>query len=172
MVVNTLFKIKRFIKKSNKQFLKRKNNMTVKVTLDSSIPLEAFIKILERYRDFTSCYRELKINSLTGKNSMFEVSEMNPPIVCGFETIEESKFNIFRVKDSCFTINSMELKINNNFRVIELSINIKILETDNGRLLEEIFDSCQFKLYTTKSKNDEITEVYGFFASSDMNSAA
>jgi hypothetical protein len=145
--------------------------MTVKVTIDEVLNLDCFKSLLQRYRDFTSCYREIKINSITGKKSQLEISEMNPPIICGFETQEHCNYNIFRVKDSCFTINSIKLIVNSKLEVVDVFLEINVLDTDNGKLLNDIIEQVQFKTYNLISIN-KITEVYGFYASSTLKLSA
>ena len=145
--------------------------MTVKVTLDEVIHMDCFKSLLEKYRDFKSCYREIKINSITGKKSQFEISQMNPPILCGFENQEDSNYNVFRLKDSCFTINSIDLIVNNKLEILDINLKIKILDTDNGRLLETIVDQVEFRVYKIQGLG-EIKEVYGFYACSNLKLSA
>jgi hypothetical protein len=145
--------------------------MTVKVTINEIIHLDCFKSLLQKYRDFTSCYREIKINCITGKKSQLEISEMNPPIVCGFETHEPSNYNVFRVKDSCFTVNSINLIVNSKLEVIDVFLQIRILDTDNGKLLNDILEQVQFRTYNLRA-NDKITEIYGFYAASTLKLSA
>lgn len=142
--------------------------MTVKVTIDEILHLDCFKSLLQKYRDFTSCYREIKINSIVGKKSHFEISELNPPIVCGFETPEKSNYNIFRLKDSCFAIKSIDMVVNDKLVVLEINLYIKVLDTDNGKLLREIIDQVDFRLFTMTNPK----EVYGFYASASIRPSA
>ena len=59
--------------------------MIVDVKLENFHNLECFKNILEKYRDYKSFYRELKINSLLGNKSQFDIDDINPPLICGFE---------------------------------------------------------------------------------------
>lgn len=145
--------------------------MTVKVTIDEIPHLDCFKSLLQKYRDFTSCYREIKINSITGKKSQLEISEMNPPIICGFESQEQSNYNIFRVKDSCFTINSIKLIVNSELEVLDVILEINVLETDNGKLLNDIIERVQFKAYNLRF-NNRISEIYGFYATGNLKLSA
>jgi hypothetical protein len=145
--------------------------MTVKVTLDEVIHLDCFKSLLEKYRDFTSCYREIKINSITGKKSQFEISQMNPPIICGFENQETSNYNIFRLKESCFTINSIDLIVNNKLEILDINLKIKIMDTDNGKILETIIDQVEFRVFRI-SRSDELKEVSGFYACNNIKLSA
>ena len=101
--------------------------MIVDVKLENFHNLECFRNILEKYRDYKSFYRELKINSLLGNKSQFDIDDINPPLVCGFEN-DTSSFRVFSLKDSAFFVNSMSFVVDKDINVIKISLDIKILE--------------------------------------------
>jgi hypothetical protein len=139
--------------------------MKVKVNLVESLPLDCFKGLLQKYRDFISCYRELKINSITGKKSQFEITELNPPIICGFEKEENYSFGVFPISRSCFTITSIDMVVNDSLDVVDIYLEINILNTERGKLLSEILEDVEFR--TCKSyKYEKVHEVYGFYATS------
>ncbi len=145
--------------------------MKVKVNLDEFLPLDCFRGLLDKYRDFKSCYRELKINSITGKKSKFEISELNPPIICGFEKEENYNYYVFPISRSCFTITSIDMVVNDSLDVIDIYLDINILDTERGKLLSEILEDVEFR--TCKSyKYGNVHEVYGFYATSSLMEAS
>jgi hypothetical protein len=145
--------------------------MTTKVILDEFINLDSFKSLLGKYQDFKSCYRELKINSITGKKSKFEISELNPPMICGFEKKENYSYNVFHVSQSCFTINSIDMVVNDKLQVIDIHLKIKILDTESGKLLSEVLEDVEFRTWNTY-KDGEVYEVYGFYAISSLKLSA
>jgi hypothetical protein len=113
--------------------------MIVDVKLNDFHNLECFRSILEKYRDYKSFYRELKINSLLGNKSQFDIEEINPPIIGGFED-DQLSFGSFRLKDSAFSIKSMSFVVDKDLNVIKISLDIDILETPNGKLLLDLLN--------------------------------
>ncbi len=101
--------------------------MIVDVKLENFHNLECFKNILEKYRDYKSFYRELKINSLLGNKSQFDIDDINPPLICGFED-DTSSFRIFSLKDSAFSVNSMSFVVDKDINVTKIKLDIKILK--------------------------------------------
>ncbi len=144
--------------------------MIVDVKLENFYNLESFKNILDKYRDFKSFHRELKINSLLGKKSQFEIEEINPPIICGLESNESCTYKTFSLKDSAFSINSIYFVVEESLNVLKISINIEILKTLNGELLRNIINLVDFRLVVLQSYNN--VEIIGFQACSRTSSAA
>jgi hypothetical protein len=140
--------------------------MEITVKLDEFLPLDDFKKLLEKYRDFRSCYRELKINSITGKKSQFEICELNPPIICGLEEQQLPTEEInFRLKDSAFSIMSMLFIVDHNLYVTKINLQINILNTPCGKILLnllEIGHTVDFRV--VKLNFSDIQEITGFQA--------
>jgi hypothetical protein len=113
--------------------------MIVDVKLENFHNLECFRSILEKYRDYKSFYRELKINSLLGNKSQFDITDINPPLICVFED-DQVSFGTFRIKDSAFTINSMSFIVDKDINVIKINLDIKVLETPNGKILLDLLE--------------------------------
>ena len=121
--------------------------MIVDVKLENFHNLECFRSILEKYRDYKSFYRELKINSLLGNKSQFDITDIDPPLICGLED-DTSSFRTFALKDSAFTIKSMSFIVDKDLNVINISLDIKILETPKGKILLELIDIIDFRVVT------------------------
>ena len=124
--------------------------MVVDVKLENFHNLECFRNILEKYRDYKAFYRELKINSLLGNKSQFDIDDINPPLVCGFED-DTSSFRVFSLMDSAFSVNSMSFVVDKDINVIKISLDIKILETPKGKMLLNILEigySIDFRVVT------------------------
>jgi hypothetical protein len=124
--------------------------MIVDVKLENFHNLECFRNILEKYRDYKSFYRELKINSLLGNKSQFDIDDINPPLICGFED-DTSSFRNFSLKDSAFSVNSMSFVVDKDINVTKITLDIKILETSKGKILLSILEighSIDFRVVT------------------------
>ena len=124
--------------------------MVVDVKLENFHNLECFRNILEKYRDYNAFYRELKINSLLGNKSQFDIDDINPPLICGFED-DTSSFRVFSLKDSTFSVNSMSFVVDKDINVTKLTLDIKILETPKGKMLLNILEighSIDFRVVT------------------------
>ena len=109
--------------------------MIVDVKLENSHNLESFKNILEKYRDYKSFHRELKINSLLGNKSQFDINDINPPLIGGFGNDSSSLGNL---KESSFSINSMSFIVDKDLNVIKITLDIRILETPNGKILLDL----------------------------------
>ena len=142
--------------------------MIVDVKLENYYNLESFRKILEKYRDYKSFYRELKINSLLGNKSQFDIEEIHPPIIGGFEdsTVLPSTF---RLKESAFSVNSMSFIVGKDLKVINIFLDINLLETPNGKILKELIELVEFRVSVVNYKND--FEILGFQACKSKISA-
>jgi len=112
--------------------------MIVDVKLENFHNLECFKNILEKYRDYKSFYRELKINSLLGNKSQFDITDINPSLICGLDTISDEYS--FRLKDSAFSINSMSFVVDKDLNVIKITLDINVLETTNGKILLNLLE--------------------------------
>ena len=56
--------------------------MITKVNLKEKYNLECFKYLLEKYRDYKSIHREIKINSILGKKCQFDITDIYPPLLC------------------------------------------------------------------------------------------
>jgi hypothetical protein len=114
--------------------------MITNVNLKERYNLECFKYLLEKYRDYKSIYREIKINSILGKKCQFDITEINPPLLCelGISEIFSSTTNL---KNVAFRINEISFIIDSHLEVNEIILNIEILETPNGKLLKSLINS-------------------------------
>lgn len=113
--------------------------MIVDVKLENFHNLECFKNILEKYRDYKSFCRELKINSLLGNKSQFDITDINPSLICGLDTTSSDEYS-FRLKDSAFSINSMSFVVDKDLNVIKITLDINVLETPNGKILLNLLE--------------------------------
>lgn len=144
---------------------------SVQVSLHDDIHLDCFKFLFRKYKAFQSCYREIKINSINGKKSEFEISEINPPIICGFEYWSNLSYGNMRIKDSCFIINRLEMVVSDKLIILNINLKIKILDTEKGKLLQEILDQVEFKVIPLY-KSDKIVEISGFYVTSSLKQSA
>jgi hypothetical protein len=135
--------------------------MIVDVKLENTFNLESFKKILEKYSNYKSFYRELKINSLLGKKSQFDIQDIKPVIFGGFE---DDKINAttFRIKESAFSISSISFVVDKYLNVNKISLDIEILQTTHGEILSKLINFVDFRPEVIYYK--EYYEVIGFVA--------
>jgi len=109
--------------------------MEYKIDLDEETnKLENFQILLEKYKDYNSCIRDIKINTLLGEKCLFEIEEMNPPILCDFNTttLDASLSKV------AIMLNKLSFTINSNLEIEELKLNYRILDTKMGKLIGEL----------------------------------
>lgn len=135
--------------------------MIVEVKFENTLNLESFIKILEKYSNYKSFLRELKINSLLGKKSQFDIQDIKPPIFGGFED-NEVKAATFRLKDSAFSVNSISFVVDKYLNVNKISLDIELLQTSHGEILSKLINFVDFKPEVIYYKDHY--EVIGFVA--------
>lgn len=77
--------------------------------------IQNFRYLLEKYKDYKSCIREIKINTLFGKKCLLEVLDIKPGIKCFGKDIEIS-------------ISGLSFKIDNDLKILEMKANIHIIK--------------------------------------------
>ncbi len=143
--------------------------MITKVNLKEKYNLECFKHLLEKYRNYKSIYREIKINSILGRKCQFDITEINPPLLCELGITDENISTITNIKNVAFRINEISFIIDGELKVNELILNIEILETTNGKLLKNLLESEIDLLIRPIIKSNFIV---GFYASTEYNKAA
>jgi hypothetical protein len=51
-----------------------------KVSLNENLQIDSFKPLLEKYRDYTSIMRDIKLTCLLGQRVQFDIENINPPI--------------------------------------------------------------------------------------------
>lgn len=97
--------------------------------------IENFKSLLERYKDYNSCIRDIKISTLLGEKCLFEIEDINPPILCDFS---DGSDTLTSLTTSAVSINKLSFKINTDLSVLELKVDYKILNTKMGKLVNEL----------------------------------
>jgi hypothetical protein len=139
--------------------------MIVEVNLEKSLSFDSFESLLNKYKDYKSFFREIKINSLIDKGSQFCIEDIYPPLICGLDP-EHKNSQVFRLLDSCFRVKSMNFIIKSNLLVDKISLDIEILDTPHGKLLKDMIDLVIFKLEYIHT-HDEIN-IIGFYATTNQ----
>jgi len=129
--------------------------MIVNVKLNENIKLENIKFLLSKYRDYKAIERELKINSILGNKCQLEVSDIDPPIYSGFDVDR-----LMSLKKAAFVINEFLVTIDKDLNISEIILEVKILDTPEGRILnnlinmnEIIFEPCFFE-------KEEIKQIF------------
>lgn len=112
------------------------------IDLPKDTKLEAFKSMLDRYQDYKSCIREIKINTLLGKKCQYDVTSIDPPLFCDF-----SPNGLTSLHDSAISVNNMSFVIGEDLTIISLKIDFKILETKIGNIIGELLSyGCDLKI--------------------------
>ena len=108
--------------------------MESQIDLTSEIKhIENFKTLLEKYKDFKSCLRDIKISTVLGQKCLFEIEDIDPPLVCYLSD------NILQsLNQSAILISKLSFKIDTDLSIIELNITYKILDTKMGKLIFEL----------------------------------
>jgi len=99
--------------------------------------IENFRTLLEKYKDYKSCIRDIKISTVLGQKCLFEIEDIDPPLVCYFS----DKFVVWEdilLNQSAILISKISFKIDTDLSIIELNITYKILDTKMGKLIFEL----------------------------------
>jgi hypothetical protein len=147
--------------------------MITKVNLRKKYNLKCFKYLLEKYRDYKSIYREIRINSILGKKCQFDITEINPPLLCELGICDEN-ISTTNLKNVAFRINEISFIIDNNLEVNELILNIEILETPNGKLLKSLINSGIDLQINPRIMGVKVKQkfIIGFYAYHEYNEAA
>lgn len=131
--------------------------MIVNVFLNTNLKLENLNYLLSKYRDYKSIERELKINSLLGSKCQLEINSIDPPIYSGFD-VEI----MMRLKKAAFVITEILITIDKDLNILEILLDIKVLNTDEGKILNNLFEKIIFE--PVMLKGQEYLKVFNFKA--------
>ena len=82
--------------------------------------IQNFEYLLKDFKDYKSCIREIKINTLFGEKCLFKLLDIKPSIHCYGKDIEIS-------------ISGLSFKIDSNLKILEMKADINIVK--DNRLL-------------------------------------
>jgi hypothetical protein len=142
--------------------------MELKINLESEINnINNFKYLLSKYKDFDACIRDIKISTLLGEKCLFEIEDINPPLICEFK--DSGRYNDFTSLNQCAAlIDKLSFKIDTDLTIFELKINYKIIDNKMGKLINEI-QSLGIKLQILpllspgKNINGSLEQVSGFY---------
>ncbi len=104
------------------------------VNLHSEINnIQNFQSLLQKWKDYKSCLRDIKISTVLGQKCLYEIEDINPPLLCDF-----SNNNLTSVNQSAISISKLSFKINTDLTILELKIDYKVLDTKMGKLIFEL----------------------------------
>lgn len=138
--------------------------MEYKIDLHSEINnIQNFKSLLEKYKDYDSCIRDIKISTLLGEKCLFEIEDINPQILCDFS---DGTGTLTSIATSAISINKLSFKIDTDLSILELKADYKILETKMGKLVTEL-QSLGIKLDVRpkilKKGLDNSLQIVGFY---------
>ena len=138
--------------------------MEYKIDLHSEINnIQNFKSLLEKYKDYDSCIRDIKISTLLGEKCLFEIEDINPQILCDFS---DGTGTLTSIATSAISINKLSFKIDTDLSILELKADYKILESKMGKLVTEI-QSLGIKLDVrpkiSKKGLDNSLQIVGFY---------
>ena len=115
--------------------------------------IKNFKILLERYKNYQSCIRDIKINTVLGQKCLFEVEEINPPIYCEMSN-EQERWDLLSLSHAALSINTMSFKIDDNMNIISLNIKYDIINSKIGKLFTELSKiGIPIKIHTKVLKN-------------------
>ena len=138
--------------------------MEYKIDLHSEINnIQNFKSLLEKYKDYDSCIRDIKISTLLGEKCLFEIEDINPQILCD---LSDGTGTLTSLSTSAISINKLSFKIDTDLSILELKADYKILETKMGKLVTEL-QSLGIKLDVVpkilKIGLDNSLQIVGFY---------
>ena len=129
----------------------------IEITEDIS-GIESFERILNRYKDFKSCIRDIKINTLLGQKCLFEIEDITS-LYMDISPSRDTSLN-----NSCAIVKKMSFKIDNNMKILSLIISYEILKTKMGKLILELKEQgIQINIKPKLLKPTDISQVLGFY---------
>lgn len=134
--------------------------MIVNVKLNENIKLENIKFLLSKYRDYKAIERELKINSILGNKCQLEVSDIDPPIYSGFDVDR-----LMSLKKAAFVINEFLVTIDKDLNISEIILEVKILDTPEGRILNNLINMNEIIFEPFFIEKEEIKQIFNFSAS-------
>ena len=133
--------------------------MEYKIDLHSEINnIQNFKSLLEKYKDYDSCIRDIKISTLLGEKCLFEIEDINPQILCD---LSDGTGTLTSLSTSAISINKLSFKIDTDLSILELKADYKILETKMGKLVTEL-QSLGIKL-DVRPNLDNSLQIVGFY---------
>lgn len=123
--------------------------------------LEYYENILKEFSDWSAFKREIKLsNLLEGKRVQFDIENIyKKGLIWGILKSKNSNNHLISLKDACFDIKSMHFTLNSN-DIEKLTLGIKPLNTENGKILKSIIESdINLEIYQCIS-DDELKYFY------------
>ena len=104
------------------------------VNLNSKINnIQNFQSLLEKWKDYKSCLRDIKINTVLGQKCLYEIEDINPPLLCDFSSNTLTSLN-----QTAITISKLSFKIDTDLTILELKLDYKVLYSKMGKLVYEL----------------------------------
>lgn len=123
--------------------------------------IEQYDKLLSRFSNWTTYKRDIKLNTILeqGKKIEFKVDIENHQFGGLYISIENDIYDFdINLKNVCAVTKSMIFIINDS-KVESLKIELKILETDKGKIISNIIKDFELELYQKITEND----IIGFY---------
>ena len=90
--------------------------MEYKIDLHSEINnIQNFKSLLEKYKDYDSCIRDIKISTLLGEKCLFEIEDINPQILCD---LSDGTGTLTSLSTSAISINKLSFKIDTDLSIL------------------------------------------------------
>lgn len=142
------------------------------INLDSEINnIQNFKNLLNRYKDYDACIRDIKITTLLGEKCLFEVESIVPPIICEFSDNPDVHFPPTGYKVSLYEIpikiNKLSFKIDTDLTIFELKVEYEILDNKMGKLVLQL-QSLGIKIQILprldrEVNKDDFRQIRGFY---------
>jgi len=113
------------------------------IELNGEVNLSYYEKILNGFPQWVQFKREIRItNLLEGKRIQYDIDDINTAnnALFGILNTENTELGHYRLDKACFAVKSISFIINGE-KVDSLKIRIKVLTTENGKILKSLIDS-------------------------------
>lgn len=102
--------------------------MKQKVKLSKEYKIDSLRNLLSKYSSFKQCLREIKIGSLIGQRSQFDIEDLKPPILISIDDSNIIYTNVY--KSSLIQIKSFSVIIEVDQTISEIKIVFDIIGKD------------------------------------------
>ncbi len=120
--------------------------------------IESFERILSKYKDYKSCIRDIKINTILGQKCLFEIEDITS-LYMDISPSRDTSLN-----NSCAIVKKLSFKIDHNMKISSLVISYDILKTKMGKLISELKEQgIPINIKPKLLEPTDTSQVLGFY---------
>ena len=126
-----------------------------------------FESLLSKWKEFKTCLRDIKINTILGQKCLYEVEDLNPRLFCEF-----SEHYLTNLSKSAIAIKKLSFKIDSDLTIIELKLTYNNLDTKMGKVMDNLISSgisLNINPIVRTWRVNQSNQVTGFFIEIDSD---